>query len=159
LTKWSDKVRTAQGLPLTKKFKALNTSITHALNESLVDQPRLLNRLHTKRAPFARLGTTELDEGREVVDPELFDDTDFYHALLKDLVERKQVDIPMGGEWKPKKAKVEKDVRASKGRKLRFHEHEKILNFMAPASAGTWHEDQIEYDCPTLEDGRSWLFY
>jgi protein AATF/BFR2 len=151
LTKWSDKVRTAQGLPLTKKFKALNTSITHALNESLVDRPRLLNRLHTKRAPFARLGTKELDEGREVVDPQLFDDTDFYHSLLKDLVERKQVDITMGGEWKPKKVKVEKDARASKGRKLRFHEHEKILNFMAPALVGTWHEDQIEYYTSALQ--------
>jgi protein AATF/BFR2 len=150
LTKWSDKVRTAQGLPLTKKFKALNTSITHALNESLIDRPRLLNRLHTKRTPFTRLGTKELDEGREIVDPELFDDTDFYHSLLKDLVERKQVDVPVGGEWKPKKGKVEKEVRASKGRKLRFQEHEKILNFMAPAAAGTWHEDQIEYLTPTL---------
>jgi protein AATF/BFR2 len=154
LTKWSNKVHTAQGLPLTKKFKALKTSLTSQLRENLVDKPRLLARTHTKRAAFTRLGSTqELDEGKEIVDVEIFDDLDFYHMLLKDLVERKVVDVPttaMGtGDWGTRQGKVgrknEKDTRASKGRKLRYHEHEKIQNFMAPLQVGTWHEDQIEY--------------
>jgi len=83
------------------------------------------------------------------VDPEIFDDLDFYHPLLKDLVERKQIDVPVGlWEWtKQRKGtgkSAVKDTRASKGRKLRYHEHEKIQNFMAPVQVGTWHEDQIE---------------
>jgi len=41
-----------------------------------------------------------------------------------------------------------KDMRGSKGRKLRYHEHEKIQNFMAPVGARMWHEEQIE--CVTL---------
>ena len=87
------------------------------------------------------------------MDPEIFDDLDFYHPLLKDLVERRQIDIPVGvGEWtKQGKGTAKngvKDTRASKGRKLRYHEHEKIQNFMAPVQVGTWHEDQIEYHHP-----------
>lgn len=84
------------------------------------------------------------------MDPEVFDDLDFYHPLLKDLVERKAVDVPLGTvDWqrrmKGKGGARGKDTRASKGRKLRYHEHEKIQNFMAPVQVGTWHEDQIEY--------------
>ena len=41
-----------------------------------------------------------------------------------------------------KKRKV--DTRASKGRKIRYHVHEKIQNFMAPQPKGTWHEEMLE---------------
>jgi protein AATF/BFR2 len=41
-----------------------------------------------------------------------------------------------------KKKKV--DTKASKGRKLRYHVHEKLLNFMAPEPRGTWHESMVE---------------
>jgi len=61
-------------------------------------------------------------------------------------VERKSLDIPVETWTRPTKVKNNnKDTRASKGRKLRYHEHEKIQNFMAPMAAGTWHEEQIEY--------------
>jgi protein AATF/BFR2 len=145
LTKWSDKVKAASGLPVNKKFKALNQSITHQLSENLHDKPRLLQRAHTKRANFSVLGSQVLLDDREVISPEIFDDLDFYHPLLKDLVDRKVVDVPIEGGRQIKKKNV-KDTRGSKGRKLRYHEHEKIQNFMAPVSSGTWHEDQIEYN-------------
>jgi protein AATF/BFR2 len=76
--------------------------------------------------------------------------------VLKNLAERKVVDVPTAAmgiwEWGTRLGKVErkneKDMRASKGRKLRYHEHEKIQNLMAPVQVGTWHENQIEYTLP-----------
>lgn len=146
LTKWSDKVKAASGLPVNKKFKALNQSITHQLRENLADKDRLIQRAHTKRATFIVLGKNDLiDDRKEIIDPEIFDDLDFYHPLLKDLVDRKLLDVP-AESWRQMKTKTNvKDTRASKGRKLRYQEHEKIQNFMAPVPSGTWHEEQIEY--------------
>jgi protein AATF/BFR2 len=147
LTKWSDKVKAASGLPVNKKFKALNQSITHQLGENLVDKERLVQRVHTKRATFTVLGTNDIiDDRKEIIDPEIFDDLDFYHPLLKDLVDRKMVDGPTESWNRHVKTKKNvKDTRASKGRKIRYHEHEKIQNFMAPVSSGMWHDDQTEY--------------
>lgn len=146
LTKWSEKVKAASGLPVNKKFKALNQSITHQLRENLTDKDRLIERTRTKRGTFTVLGKNELeDDRREIIDPEIFDDIDFYHPLLKDLVERKALDIPVETWSRQTKVKKNtKDTRASKGRKLRYHEHEKIQNFMAPMAAGAWHEEQTE---------------
>jgi protein AATF/BFR2 len=141
-------VKAASGLPVNKKFKALNQSITHQLKENLTDKERLVERTRIKRAPFHVLGKNELEDDRsEVVYDEIFDDLDFYHPLLKDLVDRKSLDTPVESWMRQSKVKKTnaKDTRASKGRKLRYSEHEKIQNFMAPVAAGTWHDDQIEY--------------
>jgi protein AATF/BFR2 len=149
LTKWSDKVKAASGLPINKKFKALNQSITHQLAENLADKPRLLDRTRTKRATFTVLGqpTALLDDKTPTSDPHIFDDLDFYHPLLEELVARKALELPVEtwNRQETKGKKQGKDTRGSKGRKLRYHEHEKIQNFMAPVAAGTWHEEQIEY--------------
>eukprot|EP00268_Persea_americana_P014460 TRINITY_DN1643_c0_g1_i5.p1 TRINITY_DN1643_c0_g1~~TRINITY_DN1643_c0_g1_i5.p1 ORF type:complete len:132 (+),score=27.72 TRINITY_DN1643_c0_g1_i5:109-504(+) len=69
-------------------------------------------------------------------DPELLDDSDFYHQLLKEFLD--SCDSASSGsafyalkKLQPKKRKVV-DRRASKSRKIRYHVHEKIVNFMAP---------------------------
>jgi protein AATF/BFR2 len=145
LEKWSEKVKAASGLPIAKKFKALNQSITHQLTENLSDKDRLIDRTRTKRANFTVLGNQQMIDGKDIIDPEIFDDLDFYQPMLKDLVERKALDIPVDTWNRQTKVKKNvKDTRASKGRKLRYHEHEKIQNFMAPIQAGTWHDEQIE---------------
>ena len=62
-------------------------------------------------------------------------------------MERKALELPIE-TWNRQETrgkKQGKDTRGSKGRKLRYHEHKKIQNFMAPVAAGTWHEEQIEY--------------
>ena len=141
-------MKSASGLPVNKKFKALNQSIAHQLKENLSDKEKLIERTRTKRSTFQVLGKNELeDDRRETIDPEIFDDLDFYYPLLKDLVERKTLDVPVDSWNRQSKVKKRnlKDTRASKGRKLRYHEHEKIQNFMGPVAAGTWHDDQIEY--------------
>jgi len=62
-------------------------------------------------------------------------------------VERKTLDVRLRREHWSKRARTKKSgeaMRRSKGRRLRYQEHEKLMNFMAPIEAGTWHEDQIE---------------
>lgn len=55
------------------------------------------------------------------------------------------------------------DTKASKGRKMRYTVHEKLMNFMAPEDRGTWGERQrVEFlagllgrrVCMGEEDGR-----
>jgi protein AATF/BFR2 len=146
LTKWSDKVKVASGLPVNKKFKALNQSITQQLRENLTDKEKLVERTRVKRATYHILSRNDLiDDRKEIVIPDIFDDMDFYHPLLKDLVERKSLDIPIESWNRQTKVKQSgKGTRSSKGHRLRYDEHEKIQNFMAPVMAGTWHDGQTE---------------
>ena len=81
------------------------------------------------------------DEEDKEYDAEIFDDDDFYHQLLRELIERKTEGItdPMllGQKWLQiqkmrNKIKKKVDTRASKGRKTRFDIHAKLVNFMAP---------------------------
>lgn len=84
---------------------------------------------------------------------DVYDDTDFYQILLKDLVDKNMAESDvatsaLGGiKWTVSKQKVKKpdlDTKASKGRKLRYHVQEKIQNFMAPEPQATWNDDQID---------------
>jgi protein AATF/BFR2 len=86
-------------------------------------------------------------------DANIYDDTGFYKLLLNQLVEQRKMDIgPLveGGteataQWAVKEAKMRKkvDTKASKGRKMRFTVHEKLQNFMAPESRGSWEQEAI----------------
>src|SRR5436190_23610835 len=110
LTKWSDKVKAASGLPVNKKYKAINQSMIQQLRENLSDRERLVERTRIKRANFNVLGKNDLlDDRTEVIDADIFDDLDFYHPLLKDLVERKSLDIPIDS-WN-RQSKIKKNVK------------------------------------------------
>ncbi|XP_077391483.1 protein AATF [Festucalex cinctus] len=79
-------------------------------------------------------------------DEDAFDDDDFYHQLLRELIERKtgggdaadaNQQVAAGRQWLQiqklrSKLKKKVDTKASKGRKVRFDVHAKLLNFMAP---------------------------
>jgi protein AATF/BFR2 len=109
--------------------------------------------------------SNEVGDGGLGEDVEVFDDTDFYQQLLRDVIDSKsggagQVDWMVGQRKRRSKSNV--DTKASKGRKLRFgflflsvdiasrdyryQVHEKIQNFMVPIplAAGAWHEAQID---------------
>lgn len=73
-------------------------------------------------------------------DCEIFNDDDFYHQLLKELIDSKTSEsvesISLSKRWlaiQKMRGKMRKvDTRASKGRKIRFKVHKEIVNFMAP---------------------------
>ncbi len=78
--------------------------------------------------------------GHQKIDPEIFDDVDFYSQLLKELMDS-SVDtndpIGMSQAWLKSREGITKlkknvDRKASKSRRLKYTVHEKLLNFMAP---------------------------
>ncbi|XP_047403419.1 protein AATF [Sciurus carolinensis] len=172
LQKWHDKTKLASG-KLGKGFGAFERSILTQIDHILMDKERLLRRTQTKRSIYRVLGKPEpaaqpvlesLPGEPEILpqvpanahlkdmDEEIFDDDDFYHQLLRELIERKTSSldpndqVAMGRQWlaiQKLRSKIHKKVdrKASKGRKLRFHVLSKLLSFMAPIDHTTMNDD------------------
>ncbi|KAF9245330.1 TRAUB-domain-containing protein [Melanogaster broomeanus] len=157
LNKWSSKIQAvAPSVLLPSNRNAFSKSNQHTrsaaqlIDETLGDHTKVLTRTRIYRGKGARLNITEVDEGsdQETEDAEVFDDTDFYHQLLRDVIDSRG-NGSGSDDWmtvqKQKKAKKTVDTKASKGRKLRYEVHEKIQNFMVPVPVqGSWHEEQID---------------
>lgn len=81
------------------------------------------------------------DHEDQASSPEIFDDSDFYQQLLKDVVANaKKVSSTALSDFsqnnanmRQRKDKKNVDRKASKGRKIRYNVQEKLANFMAPA--------------------------
>lgn len=163
LQKWHDKTRLTMGK--SKGFGAFDRNILTQVEQVLMDRERLVRRTQTRRSEYRVLGKTEapasvqetpvLKEGEDGeqqlkanthlkdLDEDIFDDDDFYHQLLRELIERRTSasdpndQVAMGRQWlaiQKLRSKIKKkvDTKASKGRKVRFHIHSKLVNFMAP---------------------------
>ncbi|KAJ1956384.1 rRNA-processing protein bfr2, partial [Linderina pennispora] len=161
LEKWGSKVQISAGVTSSKKFKAVNQGIMHQISQALASEERLVERTQLKRTEYKIIGQSDTSEKPAAVadahlkdrNPEIFDDTDFYQQLLRELIESRMVDsndptASLGVQWaavkqqsKSKKRNV--DTKASKGRKVRYHVIEKLQNFMPPIPAGSWHEDMV----------------
>lgn len=169
LTKWSKKIQAASGASALNqsKFSIQNQNAQLQVATNLADMERLVKRTRINRSNYTVLGEEEEQnddseaEGKDAkkkasqnVDARLqerrdiFDDTDFYRMLLKDLVDRRMADAGTTNslKWTNVNQKIKKnvDTKASKGRKLRYHVHEKIQNFDAPREVIQWNDDQIE---------------
>ncbi|KAJ2036908.1 rRNA-processing protein bfr2 [Coemansia sp. RSA 2337] len=167
LEKWSNKVQISSSVTATKKFKAVNQGIMHQIGQALAGKDRLIERTQLKRAEYKIIGKADEkednDESKNLSaavdahlkdrDVEIFDDTDFYQQLLRELIESRMVDSndptsSLGVRWAAVKQqsrakKRTMDNKASKGRKIRYHVIEKLQSFMPPIPAGTWHEDMV----------------
>uniref|UniRef100_A0A8C3CTF6 Apoptosis antagonizing transcription factor n=1 Tax=Cairina moschata TaxID=8855 RepID=A0A8C3CTF6_CAIMO len=172
LQKWHEKTKLASG-KMGKGFGAFERSILTQIDHIMMDKERLLRRTQTKRSVYKVLGKKEqesppapepLPENSEVlpqtdsnrhlkdIDEEIFDDDDFYHQLLRELIERKTSSldpndqVAMGRQWlaiQKLRSKIKKKVdrKASKGRKIRYHVHSKLVSFMAPIDHCTMNDD------------------
>ncbi|KAG8520200.1 Protein AATF, partial [Galemys pyrenaicus] len=145
LQKWHDKTKLASG-KLGKGFGAFERSILTQIDHILMDKERLLRRTQTKRSVYRVLGKPEstaqpvpesLPGQPEVLpeapanahlkdlDEEIFDDDDFYHQLLRELIERKT-------------SSLDPNDQVAMGR---FHVLSKLLSFMAPIDHTTMNDD------------------
>jgi len=115
----------------------------------MADKERLVKRTQLKRSEYHILGaappakqdgegaddgmektpeTSQLDAHLSNHNEEIFDDTDFYQQLLRELIESRMVDnddpTAMGMRWaalrQTKQSKKQVDTKASKGRRLRY---------------------------------------
>ncbi|GJJ11265.1 hypothetical protein Clacol_005497 [Clathrus columnatus] len=156
LQKWSAKVQAVAPsalLPSSKvSFKGgpIHTkSAGELVDEALKASEKLIEKTRCRVNRIGSIPLQAADEEKDEndVDEETFDDRDFYQSMLRDVIESKGgkeaiIDLYSNSKKQRKKKKV--DTKASKGRKLRYEPHEKILNFMVPVPVkGAWHEEQI----------------
>lgn len=154
IQKWHDKTKLLSG-----KHNAQH-SVINQIHFILNDKPKLIKRTHLKRSQYEIIGKKcekeeevkeATDENEKLVqeyDNEVFDDDDFYHQLLRELIEFKSADLTdpaqLGKQWIElqnlrSKMKKKVDTRATKGRKIRYAVHSKLVNFMAPMEENsTW---------------------
>ncbi|XP_013414471.1 protein AATF [Lingula anatina] len=163
IQKWNDKTKLAAGKVSSKSFSAFDQSTLKQIEQVLSDRERLLRRTQLKRSSYRVLGKEKEDEDRTEAheqlpnrdhlkdyDEEIFDDDDFYHQLLRELIERKTSDltdpVAITRQWLEiqklrSKSKKKVDTKASKGRKIRYNILNKLVNFMAPQDTTTWTDE------------------
>lgn len=134
----------------------MNMSIVNKIENALLGKNELIRKTQIYRGDYNIFGNNEKktmlaeDNEKEIVLPEIFDDSDFYHQLLRELIEYKtnigdnqseitQKFIELQKVRNKMKRKVE--VRASKGRKIRYNVHNKLVNFMPPRDESTFTDE------------------
>ncbi|XP_030753400.1 protein AATF [Sitophilus oryzae] len=154
IEKWNAKTR----LSITKNAGQVH-SVLNQIDHILNDKAKLRKRTQLKRTEFKILGEEEKELNNEdsenarqpeEYNTEIFDDSDFYHQLLRELIEVKSADITdpvqLGRQWIQlqnlrNKMKRKIDTKATKGRKIRYTVHSKLVNFMAPLYQETWTDE------------------
>ncbi|XP_073522803.1 protein AATF isoform X2 [Phyllobates terribilis] len=163
LQKWHDKTKLSG--KINKGFTGSERSILMQVEQIMMDKERLLRRTQTKRSLYRILGKARQDSAPEQervpdetmevqtegksnsqlkeFDEEIFDDDDFYHQLLRELIERKTTSldpndqVAMGRQWlaiQKLRSKIKKkvDTKASKGRKLRTELYQSLFGQIKP---------------------------
>lgn len=162
IQKWNEKTRLASA---TNVKNAPTNTILQQISYILSDRDKLIRRTQLKRSEYDIVGyekpiEKEIDQnGTEVTKdrkdndeyiPEIFDDSDFYHQLLRELIECKSADITdpvqLSRQWialqqMRSKMKRKVDTKATKGRKIKYVVHNKLVNFMAPEKCTTWTDE------------------
>lgn len=152
IKKWNDKTKIATGL----LNKVSGQTTLKQIEFAMSDISKLRKKTQLKRSEYNIVGKSlpnEDSDSRRVqeYDVEIYDDDDFYHQLLRDLIEYKSSDvtdpIQLSKQWiqlqnMRKKIKRKIDTRATKGRKVRYNVHNKLVNFMAPIAVyDTWTDN------------------
>lgn len=142
IKKWNDKTR----ISTSSLNKSSGQSTLKQIEFAMSDIGKLRKRTQLKRSEYNIVGKSssiENNDGRRVqeYDSEIYDDNDFYHQLLKDLIEYKSSDVTDPIQLSKQiirlqnmrtKMKRKIDTRATKGRRVRYNIHTKLVNFMAP---------------------------
>lgn len=164
IQKWNEKTRIATA---AKIKNAPTNTILQQISYILSDRDKLIRRTQLKRSDYDIIGykkeSTEIIEDNMALNPitrdrkeddeyipEIFDDSDFYHQLLRELIECKSADISdpiqLSRQWislqqMRSKMKRKVDTKATKGRKIKYVVHNKLVNYMAPEKSTKWNEE------------------
>lgn len=120
IEKWCEKTRI--GTIPKKGYTALELPTIQLISNSLKDKDRLIKRTQIDRS----------NQASDIAHPEIFNDDDFYHILLKEVLSKTE-----GRQWAELqrtkyKIKRKAETKATKGRKIRKDLIPKLVNFMAP---------------------------
>lgn len=126
---WSARSRPARGM---QRLKVINQSIAKQVEMVMANKEELVEKSRVTRSSNRMLGSEKAAATH--THSSIYDDGDFYQALLLDFIEASSSGSTDTKKRKTKRKRV--DRRASKGRKLRFHVHPKLMNFAAPDPHG-----------------------
>lgn len=157
LQKWHNKMTLSSDLKAKKTLKMLNQDPYQQVQIALQDEERLISRTRIFRdTSKRRLGVTDESaaaEGGRIEYDDIYDDNDFYQVLLKDwtashgalsssTASAMSAVLLSNGK---KQHRENVDQRASKGRKIRYDVHAKLVNYMVPEiEKGAWNDSKID---------------
>ncbi|XP_055852054.1 protein Aatf [Episyrphus balteatus] len=158
LLKWEDRTKLLapssgkQRKQLTEEF-----DIVKKVDNILMKRDEHIAKSQKLKGTYKLFGQNETNDSAdgkadeiEVSSPHIYDDTDFYHSQLRELIEFKSnvssdaFDVTKQfAELQKLRQKMKKkvDTRASKGRKIRYVVHNKLVNFMAPNDTTDWTDE------------------
>eukprot|EP00871_Galdieria_phlegrea_P004999 jgi/Galph1/54/GphlegSOOS_G4886.1 len=140
LVYWDKKVREASGRAYehSGKFKVINQSVTKQIEGVLSNRARLLRRARTRRDSHVALVHSSFEDG---VESEIYDDGDFFNLLLRESVDGSTIPTQSQTTWEHavqsrqnRQKKSYLDRKQSKGRKLKYQVHDKLVGFITPVS-------------------------
>ncbi|XP_075520259.1 uncharacterized protein LOC142553700 isoform X1 [Primulina tabacum] len=144
IDKWQRKTQVTTGAAAIRdKLHAFNQSISQQVAAYMRDPSKMTKAMQQNRSAVVVFGnfpnSTDDNDEKETDadgDPELLDDSELYQQLLKEFFETIDPSSSEAAFYAMKRLQKKKrkivDRRASKSRKIRYHVHEKIVNFMAP---------------------------
>lgn len=173
ISKWHDRTKVLTPGSIKTQKQQGNIDILRKIEGVLANREDLIKKSQTLKGGYElfdkNTGTVETKQTGQLVEhgknadgendndeetihcPEIYDDTDFYHTQLRELIEYKTSSSSNANEMAKqfselqklrKKMKKTVDTRASKGRKIRYVVHNKLVSFMAPNNSDTWSDEQ-----------------
>ncbi|KAL7740671.1 hypothetical protein ACLKA6_000041 [Drosophila palustris] len=153
LLKWDDRTKLlTPGAGLKRKSLQEDYDIIKKIDSTLANRQALVEKSQTlknnQQQPREEKDDAEMTDQSQR-QPHIYDDSDFYHQQLRELIEYKANTTSNMSEITKQFVELQKlrqkmkkkvDTRASKGRKLRYVVHNKLINFMAPNEASDWTE-------------------
>lgn len=161
IQKWNEKTRVVTAANIKN---APTNTILQQISYILSDKEKLIKRTQLKRSEYDIVGCKKQEakgdsehngatKNRKDDDeylPEIFDDNDFYHQLLRELIECKSADITdpvqLSRQWialqqMRSKMKRKVDTKATKGRKIKYVVHNPLVSYMAPEKTTRWNDE------------------
>ncbi|KAI9585659.1 protein Aatf [Glossina fuscipes] len=152
LAKWDDRTKLLYpGAGGRKKFPE-EYDIIKKIDNALMNKSTLIKKsqqLHNKSL-HKNENNDSMEKSEIMLNPNVYDDSDFYHQQLRELIEYKTSTSASLSEVTKQFIELQKvrqkmkkkiDTRASKGRKIRYLVHKKLINFMAPHDNTSWSEE------------------
>lgn len=145
LQKWHERTKTVKEM----KGSTGNIDFMTKIQNALLKKDEMIRKTQLFRGGYNLFGRDTFNNG-ELYSAEIFDDSEFYHQQLRELIEYKsgldenQFEIAQKLiELQRVRGKMQKrvDTRASKGRKIRYIVHNKLVNFMAPNDECTMSDE------------------
>ncbi|XP_002132406.2 protein Aatf [Drosophila pseudoobscura] len=149
LLKWDDRTKLlTPGAGLKRKSLQEDYDIIKKIDSALANREALVEKSQTLKSNIQPEKQQQENEPPQR-QAHVYDDSDFYHQQLRELIEYKASTSSNMSEITKQFVELQKlrqkmkkkvDTRASKGRKLRYVVHNKLTNFMAPNEASEWTE-------------------